>query len=114
MARYNPYEPFVLTESKDNFEVLLFDFDDFYDSFEKFGYSGNGHSWGSLVSFILKKDDPALLSRIDLDPEGDTFVAITYSLDDQKRLGRMLSAIANDLDKLEQYLEAVPADEMED
>jgi hypothetical protein len=41
-------------------------------------------------------------------------VAIAYSPDDQKKLGRLLSNIARDLGRLEQYLESVPSGHMDD
>jgi len=114
MAQNNPFAPFVLSEFEDNFEVLLFNFEDYYDLFEEYGYSGNGHSWGSLVKFILSKEDPKLLRVIDIDPEGDTFVAVAFSKEDQRKLGRILSTIANDTERLEHYLSTVPPEEMED
>jgi hypothetical protein len=108
------FAPFVLSSFEDNYEVLLFDFDNFIELFEEHGYSGNGHSWGSLAAFILKNEDPALLEKVEFDPEGDTFVAIASNKEDQHRLATLLSRISKNKEGLTYYLSEVPPDEMDD
>jgi hypothetical protein len=110
----NKYAPFVLNSFEGAHEVLLFDFEEYSELFEEHGFSGNGHSWGSLVSFILKKEDTALYETVTLDPEGDTFVAIASTEQDQQKLAALLSSIANDKAKLGSYLGAVDPDDMDD
>ena len=44
------------------------------DTFDKYGFAGNGESWREHIQYILEDKDPALLEHLDFDCNADEFL----------------------------------------
>jgi len=80
------------------------------DVIEELGHEPNGHFWGSVAEYVMQTDAPELGDLLDLNPEGDTFVAYAAERDVLENLGSRLSAVANDPERVRALVSAAEAE----
>ena len=108
----NIYSPFVVydlqehatPERKYRIVVDLSEMDDYYNVFEKHGYSGSGASWVEHIETILEEHAPELLNHVELAGEGEIFRAYTDSRATAEQFLRLVHPIFGDLGSLNKYL----------
>lgn len=84
--------------------VDLSEMDDYYNVFEKHGYSGSGASWAEHIETILEEHSPELLDHVELAGEGEIFRAYTDSRTTTEQFLRLLHPIFGNLGSLNKYL----------
>ncbi|MBO3269802.1 hypothetical protein F1C16_07725 [Hymenobacter sp. NBH84] len=89
----------------------LTDLDDYYNVFEKYGFSGSGASWAEHIETVLEEYAPALLDHVELLGQGETFEAYTDGPAATEQFMQLIYPIFGDLGSLSKYLsQADPAD----
>jgi len=111
--------PFLITDLEDQATpgrqerilVNLSDLDDYYNVFEKYGFSGSGASWAEHIETILEEYAPALLDHVELLGQGEIFGAYTDGPAATEQFMQLIHPIFGDLGSLNKYLsKADPAD----
>jgi hypothetical protein len=75
--------------------------------FAKYDNYPNGEDgWGDLIEFTLQKENPAILSKIDFNCEGDYFFAYCDDEATMLTLGHFINDFLGDVKKVERYLKA--------
>ncbi|SHM00979.1 Imm51 family immunity protein [Hymenobacter psychrotolerans] len=91
--------------------VNLSEMDDYYNVFEKYGYSGNGASWAEHIETILEEYAPELLDHLEMAGEGEVFLVFTDGPATTAQFLRLIQPIFGDLGSLNKYLsQADPGD----
>ncbi|WP_187632223.1 Imm51 family immunity protein [Hymenobacter lutimineralis] len=91
--------------------VNLSNMEDYYNVFEKYGFSGSGASWAEHIETILEEYAPALLEHLELAGEGEIFLAFTDGPAATEQFLALIQPIFGDLGSLNKYLsQADPAD----
>ncbi len=87
---------------------------DTYDPiFEDLDYNGSGNDWAALVSIVLKKEDPALISKVQFDPEGGGFYLFADSEKTQRQVAKYISNAFGDVKRFEAFLKAADKQQVE-
>ena len=111
--------PFQVTDLADKAEpgrqerilVNLTNLEDYYNVFEKYGFSGSGASWAEHIETILEEHAPALLDHVELAGQGDIFLAFTDGPAASEQFLALIQPIFGDLGSLNKYLsQADPGD----
>lgn len=68
----------------------------------------DGEGWDGFITYLLEKENPELLDRVDLDYEGDIFVATLERKADMITMADLLLYILMDDEKMEEYLKEMP------
>jgi Immunity protein 51 len=74
--------------------------------FAKYNNDSNGHGWEDLIEFTLQKENPAILSKVDFNCEGDYFFAYCDDEATMLTLGHFINDFLGDVNKVERYLKA--------
>ena len=91
--------------------VNLTNLEDYYNVFEKYGFSGSGASWAEHIETILEEHAPALLDHVELAGQGDIFLAFTDGPAATEQFLALIQPIFGDLGSLNKYLaQADPGD----
>lgn len=83
------------------------------DLFEEHDNYPNGPGWEGLVTYIIEKESPDLIARIEFDSEGESCRAICQNEQDMVKLATLVQAVILDESRLSGYLAALP-DEYKD
>lgn len=68
----------------------------------------DGEGWDGFITFLLERENPELLEKVDLDYEGDVFIATCERKADMIILADLLRYILMDDEKMEEYLKEMP------
>jgi Immunity protein 51 len=91
--------------------VNLSDMDDYYNVFEKYGFSGSGASWAEHIETILEEHAPALLEHVELAGQGEIFLAFTDGPGATEQFLALVQPIFGDLASLNNYLSQADPDD---
>lgn len=80
---------------------------------EKYDIYPNGYGWEGVVSQILEKVEPDLLSHLDFDSEGDCFLANADSKESYDRFLEVLNPIFTDIKVFEEYVQELDVESMD-
>ena len=81
------------------------------DIFERYGYGGNGPSWGEHVQAIIAAHDPELLNHLEQDEEGDTYLVYADSQAAVDRFLKLTVPIFSDPVKLDAHFSQTDPEE---
>ena len=81
------------------------------DIFEQYGYTGNGPSWAEHIRAIIDTQDPELLSHLEHDEEGDTYLVYADSQMAVDRFLKLTVPIFSDPVKLDEHLSQTDPEE---
>jgi Immunity protein 51 len=81
--------------------------------FAKYNNYPNGEDgWSNLIEFLLKKEKPEMLSKIEFNSEGDYFFAYCDNEATMITLGSFINDFLGDEKKVERYLKAYQAEKL--
>lgn len=79
----------------------------FADEMAKFNLYGNGHCWADIVTQLVKRKNPQLMSNLNFSPEADTcFIACTNAKS-AKTLGALIHQYLGTRDKFVTFLNTI-------
>jgi hypothetical protein len=86
------FAPGGLVKHDDNYSLVYAKFPH-CEAFEELGIEGGGYTWHGLVEHVLRQDAPHALEKLDFDPEGSMFVALSKDLSALQAVGRALAKL---------------------
>jgi hypothetical protein len=89
---------------KGSSSIYFSEFDDFIDYLEEKGGQGGGYSWETMVNAVLELRN-INISDVEMDPEGDTFVAFGTNEESLKSIAGIIKELVENRSLMSQAVE---------
>lgn len=86
------FAPGTLVKHDDNYSLVYSNFPH-CEAFEERHIEGGGYTWHGLVEHVLREDAPDALKKLDFDPEGSMFCALSTDLSALQAVSRALKKL---------------------
>lgn len=85
----------------------------YMDIFDEAGHYGNGPEWEGFINYLLSKENPALLTRLDFDSEASNCLILAQSREDVYDVAKIIQEYCSDKERLLNTLREVEPGEFD-
>jgi hypothetical protein len=105
--------PFIMSEHKESYRLLLTEFDRGAAVFEANGYDSGGYAWHGVAETLIRLRAPHLADKVKFDPESSMFVAYGPDRDALVELAALLKSAMDDRELLQIAISNADPDSMD-
>jgi immunity protein 51 of polymorphic toxin system len=110
----NEYAPCKPVDNEDGtFQLLFTDFDKTAATFEELDQEGGGYGWHGVVDALVRMKAPKLRKKVDYDPEGSMFVALSKDKEVLKQVAELIRNAVADPKLLKEAIKKADPDLMD-
>ena len=96
--------PIRIWEFEGRYQLSFDDFGLSWEIFEEMGYESGGYGWHGALESLLRMKNPALLQKIEFDPESSLFSAHSTNRDALEQLAALMQQALDDPEFLREAL----------